>query len=320
MQNILLVRLTSMGDIIHNFPAVTDLAAHYPHAKIDWLVEESFADLPNLHPAIHKVIICRERQWRKKLLSKTTWQEIRTCYKHLQKTPYDLVIDSQGLIKSAILSRLSKRPIAGYDRYTAKEALASYFYTYNYHVPAKIDAIRRNRLLTGFACGYLPDSSLDYGLPQLTKTIDWLPQKPYVVFLTASSRQDKQWALENWINLGLKLYQEGIEHFILPWGNAKERLYCEKLTRYFPAMITPKLSLHDAAVMLQQAKFVIGVDTGLTHLAAAVNTPVISLFSASNPTLTGVQGAGYAANLGQYNKPPAVDMVLEAIKEIEKLN
>jgi heptosyltransferase-1 len=314
MQNILLVRLTSMGDVIHNLPAVTDLARHFPQARIDWLVGADFADLPRLHPAIHTVIPCAERRWRKNLLNKQNWQEFKTCRDALKQTPYDLVIDSQGLLKSAWFSRLPNRPTAGYDARSAKESLVSYFYTYTYTVPTHLSAIARNRLLTGLACGYIPNTAIDYGLPTFNKTLPWLISTPSIVFVTATSRIDKQWPIIHWITLGKALSQQGFQ-ILLPWGCPAEYAYCQQLARHFPATLPPALNLYDAAVMLQSAKLVIGVDTGLAHLAAAVNTPVIMLFCASNPALTGVQSAHYVVNLGRDNAPPLPKEVMQAVEQ-----
>lgn len=314
MQNILLVRLTSMGDIIHNFPAVTDLAHHFPQARIDWLVESQFADLPRLHPAIHTVISCAERQWRTNIFNKQHWQALKVCKTQLQQTPYDLVIDSQGLLKSAWLSHFAKRPTAGFDARSAKESLASYFYTYSYTVSKRLDAIQRNRRLTALACGYAVENPIDYGIPLLQKSLSWLNSKPYIVFLTASSRADKQWIKSHWVTLGQTLSQQGY-HILLPWGNQAERFYCQQLARCFPATLSPALTLEEAAIMLQNAKLVVGVDTGLTHLAAAVNTPVVALYCASSPHLTGVQSAGYAVNLGGSHSPPVISEVIVAVEQ-----
>lgn len=312
MQNILLVRLNSISDIIHNFPAVTDLVKHFPHARIDWLVNQDFADLPQLHPNIHHVITCNDQAWQCHPFSSQTWQEYRACRTQLRQIPYDLVIDSHGLLKSAWLSNLTKRPIAGYDAYSVRERLATYFYTYDYTVSWRLDAIARNRLLTGQACGYKPDHIVDYGIPHLEHTLPGLPEKHYIVFLTASSRQEKKWPLSHWIAIGTLLSQMGFT-IVLPWGKPSEYEDCKTLSSAIPAMITPKLPLKDMAFLLQEAKLVIGIDTGLTHLAAAVNTPVIMLFSGTDPKSTGVQSQGYAVNLGQTQAPASIDTVIAHI-------
>ena len=314
MQNILLIRLTSMGDIIHNFPAVTDLSAHFPHARIDWLVGADFSDLPRLHPAIHTVIPCAERQWRKNIFKKQSWEEFKRCRTQLQHTPYDLVIDSQGLLKSAWFGHLTHCPMAGYDMRSAKESFASCFYTHTYTVSRHLNAIQRNRLLTGLACGYTPNTPIDYSIPPLGKTLAWLTHERYIVFVTATSRADKQWPIAHWATLGKALSRQGYE-LILPWGSLAEYTYCEQLALHFPATLTPALTLKEAAIMLQMARLVVGVDTGLTHLAAAVNTPVITLFCASDAQLTGAQSTRYATNLGQRHAPPSAEEVLFASEQ-----
>jgi heptosyltransferase-1 len=314
MQSILLVRITSFGDIIHNFPAVTDLARHFPHARIDWLVEESFAELPRLHPAIHTVIPCAQRRWRKQLFNPKTWTEFAQCKAQLRDNDYDLVIDSQGLIKSALLSRLANAPVAGLDANSARERLANLFYTHTYNIPSKMDAISRNRRLTAQACGYDINTPIEFGIDRILETQPWIPTQPYIVLMTGTSRVDKQWATANWITIGKMLHQQGYQ-LVLPWGSPIEQHYCETLACAFPAIVAPKTSLREVAILLQSAHLVIGPDTGVVHFAAALNTPCIMIFIASDPSRTGVQGSNYAVNIGACDAPPSVDAVLVAIEK-----
>ncbi|QDQ26767.1 lipopolysaccharide heptosyltransferase I [Chitinimonas arctica] len=306
MPKILLVRLSSMGDVIHNLPAVTDLVAHYPNAELHWAVEEGFADLPGLHPAIGKIKPFALRRWRKQPLSRQSWREFQAFRAGLKAERYDLVIDSQGLLKSALVARSSGAAIAGFDRHGAREPLASYLYDRRYAVPSTLHVIERNRLLTGQALGYRPGALLDYGIRAPACALPWRPAGDYAVLLTATSRDDKLWDEANWIGLGRHLLAQGLRP-VLPWGGERERERAERIVAQLPgAVVAPRLSLAEAARLLADGRVAIGVDTGLMHLAAALGIPSIALFCASDPGMTGVLAAGFAVNLGSRGQAPGL--------------
>ncbi|QKJ66424.1 lipopolysaccharide heptosyltransferase I [Deefgea piscis] len=312
MQKILIVRLSSMGDVIHQLPAITDLLRAYPDAVIDWVVEEGFAELPRLHPAIRRVIPVALRRWRKSPMAAATraeWAQFKT---EIHACRYDLVLDAQGLIKSAAIARLACGPVAGFDRHSCREPWASLAYQRRYSVPKNLHAIERNRRLTAAANGYALQGELDYGLKVPLQDLPWLGRSPYAVLLTATSREDKEWPEEHWIALAQRCIAAGLRP-VFPWGNAREKQRAERLAAALPlALVPPKLSLTDAAVMLAGSRVVVGVDTGLAHLAAAVAVPVVAIFCASEPALTGVKAATFALNLGGNGTPPTVDQVWEA--------
>ncbi|WP_035055966.1 lipopolysaccharide heptosyltransferase I [Andreprevotia chitinilytica] len=312
MPKLLLVRLSSMGDVIHTLPAVTDLARARPDWTVDWVVEEGFAELPRLHPVVGNVVPFALRRWRKKLLSADTRREFCGFRKQLKSVGYDRVLDAQGLIKSAIVGRLAQGPLAGYDRKNAREPLASCLYRDRYPVNFNQHAVLRGRALMAAAFDYPVSGPVDYGLSVPPTDLPWLPAKPYAVLLTATSRADKEWAEPNWIVLGERFATEGLA-CVLPWGSASERERAERLAAAIPgAVVAPKLSLTHAAALLSGSRIVVGVDTGLAHLAAAVAAPVVAIFCASNPDMTGVLADTYAVNLGCDGAAPDVDTVWQA--------
>lgn len=317
---ILLVKTSSLGDVIHNLPVVSDVRRVFPEAQIDWLVEESFVDIPQLHPGVRAVIPVALRRWRKSLLKADTWQEMREFYATLRRESYDVVVDTQGLLKSALLTRLARGRRAGYAVASAREPVAALFYNATFTVAKDQHAVQRNRKLAAAALGYvLSDvSAPDYGLA--ISEIPTVPATPAarntVLLLTATSRADKLWPEAHWQALGCAMAARGLT-CLLPSGNSVERARATRLAQAIPgAVALPPLSLRELASYCAAARLVVGVDTGLVHLAAAMGRPTLALFCASNPALTGVLAgegcADSAINLGMQGAPPGVVEVLAA--------
>lgn len=333
--SILLVKTSSLGDVVHNLPVVSDLQRRFPQARIDWLVEEAFVDIPRLHPAVRQVMPIALRRWRKNLLQGQTWREIRTARQQLQSQVYDLVLDTQGLLKSGVLvsqtqlTRLGRR--CGHAAESAREPLAARFYDATYAIPKNVHAVERNRWLAAAACDYTPDLPLDYGLSHIAplqhSSAPWLPHPntPYAVLLTATSRDDKLWPETDWLQLIAALQQQGL-HCVLPAGSARERERAQRLVSLVTqagtgnAILAPALSIRELAQLCAGAALVVGVDTGLTHLAAALARPSIAIFCASSPQLTGVYTgdppASPALNLGAAGQPPAAAQVIDAAQQL----
>jgi heptosyltransferase-1 len=307
-----------MGDVVHMLPAITDIARQFPHTRFDWLVEDSFADLPRLHPAISRVIPVALRRWRSAPLSISTRNEFIAFRAALRWHVYDIVIDTQGLVKSAILSAFAKGEHAGPGFSSAREPLAAILYGRRLDVPWTLPAIAANRQLVAAAL-YLPDmssSSPDYGLQAKALEADWLPRVPYAVLLHGASASSKLWPEQAWCALGGFLAQRGLR-CVLPWGSADERLRAQRLTQEIPgAVLAPELSLAHAASLLAGAQLAVGVDSGLIHLGAATGTSVIAIFAASDPARTGVVAMHerYACNLGSEGKPPTVEQVIASVR------
>lgn len=299
-----------MGDLVHTLPALTDLAARFPALKIDWLAEESFADIARLHPAVDKVIPLALRRWRKALWKTSTWREFACMRAELNAEHYDVVLDSQGLLKSAVLGKLVKGgPLVGYDARSIREPLASRLYHKTYAVSREQDAVSRNRLLFGQAFGYVPDlSRCDFGV-RCGARLPWAPPA-YAVLLTATSRASKEWPEAHWLELGRQLHTRYGLQAVLPWGAPHERERAERLAAALPdAVVAPRMRLTDCAALLGHAACVVGVDTGLTHLANAVDVPLVAIYTDTDPAKTGVVAGARAVNLGHAGACPSVDEV-----------
>ena len=307
---ILLIKTSSLGDVIHNLPVVTDLRARFPDAAIDWIVEEAFADVVRLHPAVRRVLPVAIRRWRGSLLAPASWAEMRSFHTALRSESYDLVLDTQGLLKSALLTRMACGRRCGYAATSAREPVAARFYDSAFEVPKNLHAVERNRRLAALAADYSMAPAPDYGIAASPAPV---PETPSAFLLTATSRDDKLWPEERWTALGRALQDRGLA-CLLPSGSPSERQRANRLAASIPgAVALPPLGLAALATQLASARVVIGVDTGLAHLAVALGRPTVALFCASDPALTGVLAATPAINLGAHGQPPELDAVLAAV-------
>jgi len=316
---ILLVKTSSLGDVVHNLPVISDILRHFPGAQIDWLVEDCFAALPKLHPTVRNVLSVSVRRWRGQLLSNSTWREISAFRANLSAQHYDFAIDTQGLLKSSLLMRGATGLRCGFDRQVSREPLAACFYQRTIVVPTGQHAVDRNRQLVSQSLGYQLDQPADFGISlNSVAPFEWLPPVKYAVLLHATSRDDKLWGESNWISLGRTLHEHGIL-CILPWGNENEKARSLRLAKIIPNAVTPpQLDLNQVSVLLSTATCVIGVDTGLAHLAAALDIPTVGIYTATNPTLTGLYPSNHIVNLGNVDCPPDVASVLSALHQVFK--
>lgn len=306
---ILLIKTSSMGDVIHNLPVVSDLLFHFPEARIDWVVEESFADIPRLHPGVGDILTVAFRRWKKHLFSLATWREMGKARAMLAARQYDGVLDTQGLIKSALIVRYAKGNKIGHAADSAREPLAARAYDTRFTIQKHLHAVERNRLLAAAAFGYdLSESKPDYGLALPVRE-----NSDSVVFLTASSLDDKLWPETRWINLGRALAMKGLT-VLLPAGSPEERRRATRIASQIPgAQSVPPMRLADLATLLANARFAVGVDTGLSHLAAAVGVPTLVLHTVTDPERTGVFCRQWHQNLGGKNQSPDVQAALTAL-------
>lgn len=301
-----------MGDLIHTYPALSDVLQHYPDTEIDWVSEEGFAQLPQLHPAVKNTLPMAWRRWRRSLWRKETRAEISTFRQQLKAKTYDWVIDAQGLVKSGVVALGAKGLRAGFDRRSARESLASCAYHKTFAVARGQHAVWRNRELFGRILGYTPEGPANFGLNPTALLPDWLPNGAYAVLLHATSREDKEWPVAHWVTVGQALAARGL-NLVIPWGSQREQQRSHLLASQLPNCIVPpaRLSLDQAATLLKQAQLTIGVDTGLTHLANAVDCPLIAIYTVTDPGLTGVTAGPRAINLGGRDGGPTPEQVLQ---------
>jgi heptosyltransferase-1 len=320
MKRILLVKTSSLGDVIHNLPVVNDILQHVPQAHIDWLVEESFADIPRLHAGVSNVITLALRRWKKQILSQKTWQEIAAFKQLIQQNHYDAIIDTQGLLKSALAMRYAQGTKHGYDKQSVREPLASYFYDKTYAISYQQHAVMRNRALCALSLGYeIPTDAPDYGMP--TERMAIHPhtsdlQSDYMIALHGTSREGKLWPVEHWIALGNQLALQSL-NMVLPWASEAEHARATIISQQVPnSVVLPKFSISELAGVIANAKAAVGVDTGLSHFAAALNIPTVAIYTDTNPALTGVMAGKFAPaiNLGGIQQTPTVEDVLSALK------
>jgi len=286
---VLLVKTSSFGDLLHTMPAVTDAAARISNLRIDWVVEKSFAEVPTWHPAVDQVIAIDLRRWRKDWGKAWRSGAIREFKERLQATEYDLVLDAQGLIKSALPAKLARGPLVGYDRHSIRDPWASVFYRHKCAVSRKLHAIERVRRLFAQAFGYQPAGTLvDYGLH--LPPVDVTDAAHRLVFLHGTTWPSKHWPEPYWAEL---LYLAALDGFEvqLPWGDPEERLRAERIINAAGSgVLLPKLALGGLAATIVGSAGVVGVDSGLAHLAAALEVPAITLYGPTDVTLTGALG------------------------------
>jgi heptosyltransferase-1 len=311
MPNILFIKTSSLGDVIHHMPALTEARKALPQARFTWLVEEAFAPLVALHPAVDAVLPVAWRRWRRSLYAPPTLSEIAGSFRAIRAQRYDEIVDSQGLLRTAIIARLARGRRHGYDAASIREPPASYFYDRRYTVSRALHAVERNRILSGLALGYTPQGAPDFGLDR-SRFAGSGPR--YAVLLHASAEPRKLWPEANWIALGKAL--AGLD-LVLPWGTEAERARSERLAAALPRARVPELApLDKVASLIGGAALVVGIDTGLLHLAAALGVPLVAIFAGSKPALTGPVGSGPLTVLGADGAPPTVEEVVAAAEAL----
>jgi heptosyltransferase-1 len=293
---VLVVKTSSLGDVIHTLPALTDAAAARPGIRFDWAVEEAFAEIPAWHPAVERVIPVAIRRWRRSFWRGATRREWRDCGETLGAVDYDAVIDAQGLIKSALLARRVRAPRYGYDRDSAREPLAALGYQHAIAVPVEMHAVERIRHLFAAALGYeRPAGGGDYGVRrQLLADGGGGSTDAELLFFHGTARDEKLWPEPRWIELADLAGRAGYA-VRLPWGNDAERERAERIAGAAPcAGVLPRLSLGELAARLLRVRGAVAVDTGLGHLAAALDVPAVSLYGPTRVELIGAYGANQA--------------------------
>lgn len=291
---VLIVKTSSMGDVLHTLPALTDAQRAIPGIQFDWVVEEGFAQIPSWHEAVDRVIPVAIRRWRKAWFSAPIKAEREAFRNAVQAVKYDAIIDTQGLVKSAALvTRLAHGVKHGMDWSSAREPLASLFYNRRHHIAKQQHAVERTRELFAKSLGYAkPETQGDYAIAQHFLRDATAAPQPYCVFLHATTRDDKHWPEQHWRELIGLLAGSGLR-IKLPWGAPHEEARAKRLAEGFDYVeVLPRLSLEQVAHVLAGATFVVSVDTGLSHLTAALDRPNVTLYGPTDPGLIG----GYGKN------------------------
>jgi heptosyltransferase-1 len=287
---VLIIKTSSLGDIIHTLPALTDAQQAYPDIQFDWVVEESFQHIPKWHPAVSIVFPVALRRWRKQWFSSLKSGEIFSKLKYIRSHHYDAVIDAQGLMKSAILAFIARGKRSGFNFKSARENTASLFYHDRFEASWMEHAVSRSRRLFASALRYsLPTSPTDYKI-DVNKLPPFHHSTPYYVFLHGTTWENKHWPESYWIALAKQTESTG-NALLLLWGNPMEKERAERIASAVSnATVLPKMSLEEIVGVLDGALGIVSVDTGLGHLAAALAIPTVSLYGPTNPTRTGMYG------------------------------
>jgi len=332
----LLVKLSSLGDVLHNLPIVWDLRARFPDAQIDWVVEEGYVNLlkpllSNQHfRGIDRIIPFGLRGWKKSPFSLKTWQAFSLFKKDLQAQTYDIVIETQGLLKSALVCALANKSpnaiiagLANATEFSGYESIVRNFYTQSVSVPTQCHAVDRSR--------WVMCSAIDMPLvvreisPQFYPSpfVEQIPNssifglhRPYILCFHSTARTAKRWPEENWVALGKSLAAEGYQ-IVFPWGNAEERSISEALAiKVSHSLVPPAFSIDEAFSFIKDATLTIGVDTGLTHLAAVLNRPTVEVYCDSPRWKTEGYWSSQIRNVGDIQAPPSVEEVLASCLDL----
>lgn len=329
---ILLVKLSSLGDVLHNLPIVWDIRVRFPEAQIDWVVEEGYVHLltPLLSRdgfrGIDRIIPIGLRRWKKSLFSLSSWKQFFAFKGVLQEAHYDIIIETQGLLKSALVCALAKKSpdaevvgLANATEFSGYEPIVRNFYSKSVVVPFQCHAVDRSR--------YLICSALNLPMIDRAEKAQFYPasylesirhplvvglEKPYVLFFHSTAREAKRWADVNWVDLGKKLAAQGYQ-VVLPWGSAAENTISHNMATQIPGSLVPNaFSIEEAFSVIANSALVVGVDTGLTHLSAVLNRPTVEIYCDSPRWKTEGYWSEKIRNVGDIQKPPTVDEVMNA--------
>jgi heptosyltransferase-1 len=315
MTEILFIKTSSMGDVLHHMPAVTDARRRFPDARISWVVDELYAPLAALHPAVDEIVPIAIRRWRKRLLELPTWNEVREATTKLRARQYDAVIDTQGLVRTALMTKLIGGASHGYDADSIREPFAARFYDNTHAVSWDLHVIARNRTLTGLALGYSPEGAPDYGFDR--SFFSAAPAVPYAILFHATAKADKEWPEGRWIEIGKSLAARGLE-VVLPWGNDTERARSERIAAQVSnATVPDRKPILEVGKLIAGAQLVVGVDTGFLHIAAALGVPVVAVFTIVKSHTALPIGPGKVEMAGADKGIPETADVLAAIGRLD---
>ena len=327
IMRILILKTTSMGDVVHALPVATDLARHFRNQgaelELDWVVEDTFAELIHWHPAIGRTLPVAVRRWRNAPFSASTRTQWKAWRASVRGRRYGLVLDLQGLIKSAILATQAIGPRAGFDRASVREPLATWAYGRTYAIDPALPPVERLRKLAGAAVGYQPTGNPVFGLRlppdpegEVGALASRLGDHAFALLLHATARDEKRWPDRSWRAL-LEMFEAARRVAILPWGNAAEHARARALTEGLRfAQVAPAMTLAEVTWLMTRATLVAGVDTGLLHLAAAYGAPLVGIFTATDPRRYFPDWLVRAESVGGPGQIPTPDQVRSLIDRV----
>ena len=298
-----------MGDLMHALPALTEAKEHFKEIEFDWVVDKAFSEVPKWHPAVNKIITTDHRNWKKQLLSPNSRKAFRSVIHEINNTNYDLVIDMQNNLKSALVSFMCKHQVIGMDSRSVREYPAHFSYNKKISISKALHAITRQKILLSNALGYSTSSLNDYGVSDMEfkKPSFNLPDR-YVVFVQNASWKTKQWAIANWQLLVKHFDDFGIE-MILPSGNEEEHQIAKQIASFSDkAHALRPLPLNETAYIMKKAEFSVCSDTGLAHLSAVVETPSLTLYGPTDTKLIGTEGKNQLHLVGSNNNIDSISI------------
>jgi heptosyltransferase-1 len=340
---ILIVKLSSLGDVLHTLPVVHDIRQALPDAQIDWVVEGAFAGVVRRCEGVNRVITCDLRTWRKNPFSGATRTAWRACKAALQQESYDAVIDLQGLTKSAWVAWMARLAHGG-----KRFAMANRTDGSGYEAPTRwvadvairlephIHAVPRGREVCAGALGYVltefdvfnPSFGLLAAVNVASLAIDNVARndlKSTVVFAHGTSREDKLWPVSHWVELGQRLNAQGFT-VALAHGSAAEEARSQQIAQQLTnAVVWPRLGLEALLEALGGSAGVIGVDSGLSHMAVALNLSHVQIYNfdtawRTGPLVADVMGSA-ARQVSVYAQPtPSVDAVWRVWQSVSSLS
>ena len=298
-----------MGDLMHALPALTEAKEHFKEIEFDWVVDKAFSEVPKWHPAVNKIITTDHRNWKKQLLSPNSRKAFRAVIHEINTTDYDLVIDMQNNLKSALVSFMCKHQVIGMDSKSVREYLAHFSYNKKISISKALHAITRQKILLSNALGYSTSSLIDYGVSDMEfkKPSFNLPDR-YVVLVQNASWKTKQWSIANWQLLVKHFDDSGIE-MILPSGNEEEHQRAKQIASFSDnAYALRPLPLNETAHIMKKAEFSVCSDTGLAHLSAVVETPSVTLYGPTDTKLIGTEGKNQLHLVGSNNNIDSISI------------
>ena len=324
---ILIVKLSSLGDVIHTLPILVDIKAQFPQAQIDWVIEPAFASLLEFNSHIDRVIPCALRDWVRQGFKAFSLDQVKCFFKELRKIPYDFVLDLQGLSKSGLISRCAtlsdqgvRVAMGNQTDGSSYESLTRWLSHRAKELPKRIHAVERGRLFCAKALNYEVPTEIDFGFSNGDKQKQYLAKckpdanessvehLPRVLLIHGASRADKTWALSYWVDIAKRLKASGYE-VCVTYGNDTELEFINELMTQVQGLTCwPKQSIRDLSFLMSECFGAIGVDSGLSHLAVALNLVHVQIYNFPTDWRTGPLHCPY--QLSVYELPtPGVDLV-----------